>query len=263
MGILACKNIVLKQQQRTVLDNISITIEAKQIVTVIGPNGCGKSSLMKVLLGLIKPNSGKVTRKSKLKIGYVPQKLQLDERMPLTVLGFLQLASKKLQQIDKWLERLSISLLQHQPVQNLSGGEWQRVLLVRALLTEPEILVLDEPVQGVDVQGQMELYTLLPELRDELGCAILIVSHDLHLVMASTDKVICLNGHVCCSGHPDDVAIDPAFNHLFGDRQQNSNKPPIAHYTHHHDHKHASDGHIETTGSCCGDSEQSQTEKKL
>jgi len=251
--ILSADNIVLKHHDRTVLDHISLAIHEKEIVTVIGPNGCGKSTLMKVLLGLIDADSGKVWQQKNLRIGYVPQKLQLDERMPLTVLDFLKLVPKtKLQTIESWLDRLSIQRLAQQPVQKLSGGEWQRVLLVRALLTRPDILVLDEPVQGVDVQGQMELYTLLPQLRDELGCAILMVSHDLHLVMAATDNVICLNGHVCCSGHPDDVAIDPAFNHLFGEAQRTGVTPPIAHYTHHHDHKHHSDGHIESTGSCCG-----------
>jgi zinc transport system ATP-binding protein len=157
--------------------------------------------------------------------------------------------------VQEWLERLSITELASQPVQRLSGGEWQRVLLARALLIEPHLLVLDEPVQGVDIQGQRELYQLLPELRHELGCGIVLVSHDLHLVMASTDRVICLNGHVCCSGHPDQVSISDEYNSLFGHQlvvpaSINELAPELAHYTHHHDHTHCADGHVEGSEEC-------------
>ncbi len=244
--ILRANNLSLTFGQKKVLDQISLNIQPRQIITLIGPNGCGKSTLIKVLLGLETADSGKVTRRPGLRIGYMPQRLSLDQRMPLTVTGFLQLArGASNERISYWLDRLSIGALAQQSVHDLSGGEWQRVLLARALLIKPDLLVLDEPVQGVDVQGQLELYSLIPQLRDELGCAVLMVSHDLHLVMAATDEVICLNGHVCCSGHPDTVSIDPAYIRLFGARPQGQQQAPIAHYTHHHDHQHCADGHVE------------------
>ena len=245
---------------RHVLQNIDMAICENEIVTIIGPNGCGKSSLLRILLGLHTADSGKITRRKGLRVGYMPQKLRIDDRLPLSVTGFLMLApGARKERVQEWLERLSITALAKQPVQRLSGGEWQRVLLARALLIEPHLLVLDEPVQGVDIQGQRELYQLLPELRNELGCGIVLVSHDLHLVMASTDRVICLNGHICCSGHPDQVSISEEYNSLFGNQQgrqhvapalTNELTPELAHYTHHHDHKHCVDGHIEGSDEC-------------
>lgn len=231
--LLSARNIHLSRHHKQVLDNISLSVQAGQIVTLIGPNGCGKSTLIRVLLGLEAADSGSVTLKPKVRIGYMPQSLSLDERMPLTVDGLLRLAKgASSDSIQYWLNRLRIDSLRHQSVHRLSGGEWQRVLMARALLIQPHLLILDEPVQGVDVQGQLELYQLIPQLRDELGCAVLMVSHDLHLVMAATDEVICLNGHICCSGHPDKVSLDPAYLQLFGQHL------PIAHYTHHHNHSH-------------------------
>lgn len=238
--LIQANNLNLTRAHKHVLSDISLTLSERQIITLIGPNGCGKSTLIKVLLGLETPDSGTVVRRDKLRIGYMPQRLSLDQRMPLTVDGFLRLARHATNKdIRRWLKRLNIESLASQSVHDLSGGEWQRVLLVRALLMKPDLLVLDEPVQGVDVQGQMELYQLIPQLRDELGCGVLMVSHDLHLVMAATDEVICLNGHVCCSGHPDKVSVDPAYLQLFGGRAQ----PAIAHYTHHHDHSHCDHDH--------------------
>ncbi len=250
--LLQASGLTLKRRHKTVLDNISLSLQAGQIMTLIGPNGCGKSTLIRVLLGLEQADSGSVTRRNRLRIGYMPQRLSLDQRMPLTVRGFLQLARGAADAgIRHWLERLNITALAGQSVHDLSGGEWQRVLLARALLNQPDLLVLDEPVQGVDVQGQMELYQLIPQLRDELGCAVLMVSHDLHLVMAATDEVLCLNGHVCCSGHPDKVSLDPAYLQLFGARPAAA---PLAHYTHHHDHEHCSGEHHHAPASTPGTS---------
>lgn len=238
-SLIEAHQLTLKRAHKTVLDNISFSIAAKQIITVIGPNGCGKSTLIKALLKLEPIDSGVIRHRAGLRIGYMPQKLSLDERMPLDVWSFLKLTRQvHSKDIRYWLKRLNIEDLAPLSVHNLSGGEWQRVLLARALLMKPDILVLDEPVQGVDIQGQMGLYKLIPQLRDELGCAVLMVSHDLHLVMRATDEVICLNGHVCCSGHPDKVSIDPAYLNLFGHNQQ----APLTTYTHNHDHDH---GHCE------------------
>jgi zinc transport system ATP-binding protein len=256
--------------ERHVLQNIDLAICENEIVTIIGPNGCGKSSLLRILLGLNIPDSGKVTRRKGLRIGYMPQKLRIDDRLPLSVSGFLMLApGARKARVTEWLERLSITTLAEQPVQRLSGGEWQRVLLARALLIEPHLLVLDEPVQGVDIQGQRELYQLLPELRNELGCGIVLVSHDLHLVMAQTDRVICLNGHICCSGHPDQVSVSDEYNSLFGHNSGHQPvleavaeiAPELAHYTHHHDHKHCVDGHIEGSDDCDHVSQNNKTEE--
>ena len=256
--------------ERHVLQNIDLAISENEIVTIIGPNGCGKSSLLRILLGLNIPDSGKVTRRKGLRIGYMPQKLRIDDRLPLSVSGFLMLApGARKARVKEWLERLSITALAEQPVQRLSGGEWQRVLLARALLIEPHLLVLDEPVQGVDIQGQRELYQLLPELRNELGCGIVLVSHDLHLVMASTDRVICLNGHICCSGHPDQVSESDEYNSLFGHNSGHQPvleavaeiAPELAHYTHHHDHKHCVDGHIEGSDDCDHVSQNNKAEE--
>src|SRR5690554_1753120 len=234
--LIQAHDLLLKRQHKTVLHDISLSINKGQIITVIGPNGCGKSTLIRVLLGLEALDSGYVERKPNLRVGYMPQKLSLDERMPLSVWSFLKLSRNvRSKDIRHWLKRLNIESLAQLSVHTLSGGEWQRVLLAKSLLMNPDLLVLDEPVQGVDIQGQLELYNLIPQLRDELGCAILMVSHDLHLVMAATDEVICLNGHICCSGTPDKVSIDPAYLKLFG---KETVEAPLVTYTHHHDHEH-------------------------
>ncbi|GAB1622491.1 MULTISPECIES: zinc ABC transporter ATP-binding protein ZnuC [Agarivorans] len=236
--LLSLNNICVSFDQRMVLDHVSLELNRGQITTLIGPNGAGKSTLIKVILGLISADSGDITRASKLRIGYVPQKISLDESFPLTVERFLKLARHSSKPgLTKVIRQLSIDSLLKRQMVRLSGGEMQRVLLARALLGEPQLLVLDEPVQGVDISGQIELYQLIADIAQQMGCGVLLVSHDLHLVMAGTDHVICLNHHVCCHGEPESVAQHPEFARLFAQNERQQ----LAVYTHHHvcdDHDH-------------------------
>ncbi len=237
--LLQAYGVNLQDKQRTLLNDINLSVSSREIVTIIGPNGAGKTSLLNILLGLRKPTSGEVIRKPDLVIGYMPQRLSLNVQMPLTVerflsLGFASTKKQRSQAIDSALDKTQVRELARASMHDLSGGEIQRVLLSRAILRQPQLLVLDEPVQGVDVVGQSKLYALISELRDDLGCGVLMVSHDLHLVMAATDHVICLNRHVCCYGHPDNVSTHPAYLEMFG----HSAEANIASYTHQHDHHH-------------------------
>jgi len=219
-------NISVQFGSHIALQDVSLTVQRGKIVTLIGPNGAGKTTLVKVVLGLLVLKQGQVSRQS---IGYTPQRLNIDSILPLTVQRFLMLSGVKNQfVIQRTLEELEITPIVKRPLQNLSGGEMQRVLLARALMREPDLLVLDEPMQGVDVSGQHELYELIAKIRTHRGCGILMVSHDLHLVMAATDNVICLNKYICCSGHPKVVSQHPAYLKLFGAN--------LAIYTHHHNH---------------------------
>jgi len=218
------------------LDKVALRVRVGEIVTLIGPNGAGKSTLVRVVLGLLKPNQGQVQRKPRLRIGYMPQKLYLDANLPLSVLDFLRLLpSISRDKALAALEEVGAASVSNNPLHQLSGGELQRVLLARALLREPQLLVLDEPVQGVDVNGQTELYRLISRLRDRYQCGVLMVSHDLHLVIHSTDWVVCLNRHLCCSGHPAQITLEPAYAELFGE---------LAVYPHHHNHRHAISGQV-------------------
>ncbi len=216
---------------QAVLENIDLRLLRGQILTLIGPSGCGKTTLVRIALGLLTADEGEIIRERGLRIGYMPQKLAVDPTLPLTVGRFLGLAERNTDKCRAALSETGISTLWARPVHALSGGETQRMLLARALLRRPDLLVLDEPVQGVDVTGQEALYKLIGDLRQRLGCGVLLVSHDLHLVMAATDEVICLNHHVCCHGTPLQVSQDPAFVALFGRR--------TALYTHDHDHSHS------------------------
>jgi zinc transport system ATP-binding protein len=218
-----------------VISTVSLNIPPRNIVTVIGPNGSGKTTLLKLLLGLETPDSGQVERAAGLRIGYVPQKLAIDPILPLTVGWFLSLSSEAGSlPVHEAATQAGVASLLDARMQSLSGGEMQRVLLARALLCRPQLLVLDEPAQGVDVTGQAMLYELIGRLAKQHGIGVLMVSHDLHLVMSATDHVICLNHHICCSGHPHSVRGDPAFAALFGQHVAAS----LAVYTHHHDHTH-------------------------
>ncbi|WP_419534054.1 zinc ABC transporter ATP-binding protein ZnuC [Endozoicomonas sp.] len=241
--LIELSNIWMTFQNRDVLTGINLQVNPGEIVTLIGPNGAGKTTLVRIALGLQAPSSGQRLVKKGLRIGYMPQKLHIDDTMPLTVNRFLKLTGCRLTAVNDALSRTGVAHVLQSPLQSLSGGELQRVLLARALLHKPHLLVLDEPVQGVDVTGQKELYQLITDIRNESKsrehCAVLMVSHDLHLVMASTDKVICINQHVCCSGHPHQVKQHPAYLRLFGGESDE-----LAVYTHHHDHHHGVDGHI-------------------
>ncbi len=240
MSLISAEGIHFNSRGRAILSNASLSVDAKEAVTLIGPNGAGKSTLIRIMLGLLKPDSGQVQRNPKLRIGYMPQKLMLDDTLPITVDGFLSLASigkPSPSELARCLELTNTQHLRQQPIQSLSGGELQRVLLARSLYRQPQLLVLDEPVQGVDITGQAALYQLIGEIKRETGCGVLMVSHDLHLVMASTDRVVCLNQHVCCEGHPDNVSLHPEFLQLFGEMKN----PGVAVYTHHHDHVHDDD----------------------
>jgi zinc transport system ATP-binding protein len=226
---------------RWLVRGVDMAVAKGEIVTVIGPNGSGKSTTAKMVLGIIEPDEGTVTRQAGLRVGYVPQKLSIDWTMPLSVDRLLQLtAPVNRQRRAQVLERVGIAHLAHAQVQHLSGGEFQRALLARAMASNPDILVLDEPVQGVDFSGEVQLYNLIASLRDETGCGILLISHDLHLVMAATDKVICLNGHICCHGTPQAVAESPEYRKLFGER----GAATLAVYQHDHDHAHLPDGTV-------------------
>lgn len=239
--LVSLRNVGLDFRQRTILNDISFDVHRREILTIIGPNGAGKSCLLKIILGLYTPNRGEVRKSSGLSIGYMPQKLTLDPSLPLTVERFLSLASHgDLKPVDQALGRVGARALRNAAVQRLSGGEFQRVLLARALLRQPDLLVLDEPAQGVDLQGQQSLYRLLAQLRDEQGFAILMVSHDLHFVMAQTDQVLCLNQHVCCSGTAESVVNHPEYLALF----DTGNVEGIGVYTHKHDHHHDLHGDV-------------------
>ena len=238
--LLTLDNIGLVRDERAILSRIQLTVARGEIVTLIGPNGSGKSSLVKIAVGLLRPNTGTRQLSPNINIGYMPQALKLDKSLPISVQHFLQLTAHrpKIPQIVTALAEVGVERLLKSSVHSLSGGEWQRVLLARALLQQPDLLVLDEPMQGVDLTGQEELYNLLADVPKRHGCGILMVSHDLHLVMAATDKVICLNGHICCEGHPEAVSTHPEYLRLFGWQGSKG----LAVYSHHHDHQHDANG---------------------
>ncbi len=240
--LLRLQGVTVEFAGQAVLQDVQLQVDAGEIVTLIGPNGAGKTTLVRSVLGLLRPTRGEVWRKPRLRIGYMPQKLAVDPTLPLSVLRFLRLVpGVDRRSATQALAEVGAEQVIDNPLQSISGGELQRVLLARALLREPELLVLDEPVQGVDVSGQSELYRLITTLRDRHGCGVLMVSHDLHLVMSTTDRVICLNRHVCCSGHPEQVSGDPAFVELFGQDARS-----LAVYHHHHDHRHDLHGAVLT-----------------
>ena len=239
--LIEAKDISLRFDTRAGIEHVSITVNAGEIVTLIGPNGAGKSTLVRILLGLLKPDNGFVQRKANLRIGYVPQNLTADPALPMSVKRFLRIATNVSKSgITKTLVEVGASTLLDAPLDQLSGGELQRVHLARALLRKPDLLVLDEPTQSVDYTGQAELYALITAIRDRHHCGILIISHDLHLVMSKTDHVICLNQHICCEGQPEAVSRHPEYQALFGPSVADG----LAVYSHHHDHHHGLSGEV-------------------
>jgi zinc transport system ATP-binding protein len=233
--LVSMTDISVSFAKRKVLDGISLSLKQGEITTIIGPNGAGKSTLIKVLLGFVKHQSGEIKKAADLNIGYVPQKLRLNDSLPLDVDRFLRLAGKfsSQERIDA-LKLVGAEHLVNYNMHALSGGETQRVLLARALLRRPALLVLDEPAQGVDTQGQVDLYNLIESIRHRFNCAVLMISHDLHLVMAKTDKVICLQHHICCTGTPEAIVSEPSYNALFGE----TTNRPLAFFRHGHHHHH-------------------------
>ena len=240
-SLVTLNNISVRFGERRVLSDISLTLQPGRILTLLGPNGAGKSTLVRVVLGLLPVSGGTVERDRDLRIGYVPQKLHIDATLPLSVERFMRLRpGVRKADVLPALKRVQAGHLLNSPLQKLSGGETQRVLLARALLNQPQLLVLDEPTQCVDVNGQVALYDLINQLRNELNCAVLMVSHDLHLVMAKTDDVLCLNHHICCSGTPEVVSQHPEFIAMFGPRGAEQ----LAIYRHNHNHRHDLQGRI-------------------
>lgn len=237
-SFLAADRLTLMRQGKVILREVSLAVEERDFITLVGPNGAGKSMLLKAMMGLEKINGGTVTRREEMRIGYVPQRLLADPTVPITVARFLRLR-KNAAALPEVAARTSVSALLDCPLHALSGGELQRVLLARALMESPDLLVLDEPAQNLDVSGQLAFYKLLETLYRERNVAILMVSHDLHLVMASTRKVVCLYHHICCSGTPHTVARDPEFIAMFGDDMARM----MAVYTHEHLHTHEGETH--------------------
>lgn len=239
--LVRLENAGLSRDGRWLVREVSLNVNPGEIVTLIGPNGSGKSTTAKMALGVLRADEGSVSRRADLRVGYVPQKLSIDRTLPLLVHRFMDMTSPvSKQEALAAMAATGVEHLADKEVRHLSGGEFQRVLLARAMVRKPDLLVLDEPVQGVDFAGEIALYDLIRQIRDDNNCGILLISHDLHVVMAATDQVICLNGHVCCSGTPTAVASSAEYKALFGARAATT----LAVYEHNHDHTHLPDGRV-------------------
>ncbi len=234
-ALVSARGLAIARGGRTLLSGVDLDVRRGEIVTLIGPNGAGKSTLVKLVLSILKPDRGTILKPADTRIGYVPQKFEADRTIPMTVARFLALGNDvQAGEVTKALAEAGVAHTANQQLTELSGGETQRVLIARALLRKPNLLVLDEPASGVDYAGEAELYDLIGALRDRHGLGVLLVSHDLHVVMAKSDRVLCLNGHVCCSGRPEAVARSSEYVRLFGPEAARS----LAIYHHHHDHRH-------------------------
>jgi zinc transport system ATP-binding protein len=238
--LIKLDNIGIFRSDKWLIRGISLELSKGEIVTLVGPNGSGKTTTAKVVLNILKPDEGKMIFNAK-KVAYLPQAISIDWTLPIRVRDFMNLTSKLSDvEVTEALNLTGVENLISSDLRNLSGGEFQRVLLARAIARKPDLLVLDEPAQGVDFNGEISLYNLIKEISEQLECGILLISHDIHFVMAATDQVICLNGHICCSGSPNAVIKNPAFVELFGARASSA----LSFYEHQHDHDHGNDGSI-------------------
>ena len=238
--LVKLENAGVFRSSKWLVRGISLEINQGEIVTLIGPNGSGKTTTAKMILNILNTDEGLVTGKAR-KMAYVPQKINIDWTMPLRVIDFMKITNTlNNTQITESLSMTGVDKLLYNQIHSLSGGEFQRVLIARAIAKKPDLLVLDEPVQGVDFNGEIALYNLIKEISVNLNCGILLISHDMHFVMSTTDHVICLNGHICCSGSPSNVVKNPEYIKLFGQH----NSETLSYYQHHHDHSHNHDGSI-------------------
>ena len=254
--LVACDGLGVDGDGGALLRDVNLEIRAGEVVTVVGPNGGGKTTLLRALCGALRPSAGSIRRRADLRVGFMPQKLAVDRTLPLTVADFLALgapAAGASERIEA-LSRLGVERLAHRQLADLSGGELQRALLARALLRKPNLLMMDEPTQGLDHRGEARFYQLIDTLRRELDLAILLVSHDLHVVMSASDRVICLNRHICCEGAPSHVSEHPEYLRLFGDHLLDAGgevgDEVVAIYRHRHDHAH---DHDDDHDACCGE----------
>ena len=238
--LVKLENAGVQRMSKWLIKGISFEISQGQIVTLIGPNGSGKTTTAKMILNIMNTNEGQITRNTD-KMAYVPQKINIDWTMPLRVIDFMKITNNlNDNQVVESLTTTGVDKLLYNQIHNLSGGEFQRVLIARAIAKKPDLLVLDEPVQGVDYNGEIALYNLIKKISVNLNCGILLISHDMHFVMSTTDHVICLNGHICCSGTPSSVVKNPEYIKLFGEH----NSETLSYYQHHHDHSHDNDGSV-------------------
>ena len=239
--LVKIENAGIFRSSKWLVRDVSQEVSQGQIVTLIGPDGSGKTTTAKMVLNILKPDEGFVISNTG-RVAYVPQKINVDWTMPLRVFDFMKITGDLSENdMKENLKLTGVERLIYSELRNLSGGEFQRVLIARAIAKKPELLVLDEPVQGVDFNGEIALYNLIKQISDSLNCGILLISHDIHFVMSSTDHVICLNGHICCSGSPSSVAKNPSYIELFGEHTAST----LSLYKHHHDHSHGADGRIE------------------
>lgn len=239
--LISANNLSARIGSREVLRDINLTVDHGEIVTIVGPNGSGKTSLLKVLIGALAPTKGKIQKAPDLRVGYVPQKLHVEAMLPMTVGRFLNLPHKKSKQaIEDALTLAGVPGIEKQQILGLSGGQFQRILLARAMLDRPNLLLLDEATQGLDQPGITDFYRHIENIRKETNCAVFMVSHDLNIVMRQTDRVICLNTHICCQGEPDHVSTSSEYRNLFGLGEEH-----LALYHHHHDHTHDGCEHTE------------------
>ncbi len=239
--LIEATNLNIRYGKKTVLKNVTLSLTKGEIVTIVGPNGSGKTTLFKAIIGAVPIFKGKIKIESNLKIGYVPQHISIDRSLPMTVDRFLSLPNKKNNEsFKKAVHVAGIENLSNHQLHSLSGGQMQRVLLAKAIITKPEVLLLDEATRGLDQPGAAWFYQKIKQIREETGCAILMISHDLHVVMGASDRVICLNGHICCQGTPEKVALSPEYETLFGSNDTGT----FALYKHVHDHDHLEDTEV-------------------